>query len=58
MDIDKIPPMIRTTDWMEAMRYISQALSKWATGGLGDPAILLEGLEDKLSRRLNRAVAP
>ncbi len=58
MDIDKIPAMNRTTDWMEATRYITQALSKWATGDLEDPAILLKRLEDKLTRRLNRTVAP
>lgn len=57
MDIDKIPPMYRTTDWMEAVRYVSQALSKWASGDRGDPALLLGRLEDKLCRRLNRTAA-
>lgn len=58
LDIDKLQTMNRTTDWMEAVRYIGQALSKWATSGQGEPEEILAGLEEKLSRRLNRDIAP
>ncbi len=58
LDIDKIQTMNRTTDWMEAVRYIAQALSKWTAGEREAPEIVLAALEEKLSRRLNRPVAP
>ena len=58
LDIDKIPTINRTTDWMEALRYINQALSKWANGDRGSTQELLDRLEEKLSRRLGREVAP
>ncbi len=58
LDIEKISVMHRTTDWMEAMRYVQQALSKWATAIQEPPEQLMQSLEDKLSRRLNRPAAP
>jgi hypothetical protein len=58
-DIGKIPPLNRTTDWFEALRYVAQALSKWATEGMKEsPQELLARLEEKLCRRLGRAIAP
>lgn len=58
VDIDKIPAMNRTADWMEAVRYIGQALSKWANGEREAPEVVLASLEERLSRRLNREIAP
>ncbi|HPO13269.1 MAG TPA: sugar ABC transporter substrate-binding protein [Candidatus Hydrogenedentes bacterium] len=58
LDIDEISVMYRTTDWMEAMRYVQQALSKWADKKQETPAQLMRSLEEKLSRRLNRPIAP
>jgi ABC-type glycerol-3-phosphate transport system substrate-binding protein len=58
LDIEKISTMNRTTDWMEALRYVTQALSKWASGDKMPPTVLLAQLEDKLARRLNREIAP
>jgi multiple sugar transport system substrate-binding protein/lactose/L-arabinose transport system substrate-binding protein len=58
LDIDRIPPMNRTTDWMEAVMYCSQALSKWANGGMEASDAFLARLEAKLSVRLGRAIAP
>ncbi len=57
-DIERIPPLNRTKDWFEALRYIQQSMSKWATTGLGPPEELLAQIEDKLSRRLGREIAP
>jgi len=58
LDIERIPPINRTKDWFEALRYIQQALSQWATEGLGHPERVLEGIERHLARRLGREVAP
>lgn len=58
LDIEKISVMYRTTDWMEAMRYVQQALSKWADTKQETPEQLMKSLEEKLSRRLNRPIAP
>jgi len=57
-DIERIPPLNRTKDWFEALRYLTQSLSKWATNGMGPPEEFLAQLEDKLSRRLGRDIAP
>ncbi len=57
-DIERIPALNRTRDWQEAIRYIRQDLSAWASAGMGDPEGLLANLERKLARRLNRPVAP
>ena len=57
-DIERIPPLNRTKDWFEALRYVTQTLSKWAATGLGPPEELLARLERKLARRLGREIAP
>lgn len=58
LDIDKIPTLHRTTDWMEAVRYIQQALSQWAAGRADTPEQLAADVQERLCRRLNRAAAP
>jgi ABC-type glycerol-3-phosphate transport system substrate-binding protein len=57
LDIEKIPPLNRTKDWFEALRYLTQSLSKWTADGMGPPEQFLAQLEQKLSRRLGREVA-
>jgi ABC-type glycerol-3-phosphate transport system substrate-binding protein len=56
-DIEKIPPMNRTKDWMEASRYLTQSLSNWATTGRGPSSEFLDRLAQKMARRLGRDVA-
>jgi len=56
-DIEKIPPLNRTKDWFEGLRYVQQALSKWVADGLGPEDPLLEHLADQMSRRLGRPIA-
>ncbi len=56
-DVTKIPTLNRTADWNEAYGYMEQALSKWATNGGSDPAVLAT-LQRKLCRRLGREPAP
>lgn len=58
LDIDKLPHMERTPDWMEAIRYVTQALSQWANGDLAPSGVFLAELEARLSRRLGRPVSP
>lgn len=58
LDIDKIPAVNRTTDWMEAVMYCSQVLSSWASGAMGPSDEFLARLEDKLSVRLGRMISP
>jgi hypothetical protein len=57
-DIQRIPPLNRTKDWFEALRYLTQSLSKWYADGMGSTEDFLAQLEDKLSRRLGRDIAP
>ena len=57
-DIERIPPLNRTKDWFEALRYLTQSLSKWYADGMGSTEDFLAQLEDKLSRRLGRDIAP
>jgi ABC-type glycerol-3-phosphate transport system substrate-binding protein len=56
-DIERIPPLNRTKDWNEALRYLRQVLSEWVSSGLGDPEAVIEQLEHRLSTRLGRPVA-
>ena len=56
-DIDKIPVLVRTEDWNQAMRYIGQGLSGWATDHLDHDAFLAS-LERRLQRKLGRDIAP
>lgn len=58
LDIDKIPAINRTTDWMEAVMYCSQTLSSWVNGGMEPSDEFLERIEEKLSTRLGRPIAP
>ncbi len=57
LDIDRIPVLNRTTDWMEAVRYIQQALSQWTAGRNDTAEELAADVQERLCRRLNRAPA-
>lgn len=56
-DIEKIPTLTRTKDWNEAMRYITQMLSTWATAKMPHEAFLSR-LAVTLERKLGRPLAP
>lgn len=56
-DIENIPPMVRTTDWNEAERYLKQTLSTWANNNLDNESYLRDAAH-ALSRKLGRPVAP
>ncbi|MBX7257915.1 MAG: sugar ABC transporter substrate-binding protein [Candidatus Hydrogenedentes bacterium] len=55
-DIEKIPPLTRTSDWNEARRYVMQALTLWA-GDRTDSGEFLAHMESRLHRKLGRAIA-
>lgn len=55
-DVARIPPLNRTSDWMEATRYLEQALTTWATSGMNTTGFLAN-LERKLHRRVGRPIA-
>lgn len=57
-DIEKIPPLYRTKDWPEAQAYLAQSLTGWSSRGMVEPEKMLDELEKKLCRRLNRQSAP
>lgn len=57
-DIDKIPPLYRTKDWPEAQAYLAQSLTGWSSRGMINTEKMLDELEKKLCRRLNRQSAP
>ena len=57
-DIEKIPALNRTTDWLEAIRYVKEGMSTWASGDMQDPQRLLDNLEKKIVRRTGRNAAP
>ena len=57
-DIEKIPALNRTTDWLEAIRYVREAMSTWASGDMQDTQTLLENLEKKIARRTGRSTVP
>ncbi|MBN1345779.1 MAG: sugar ABC transporter substrate-binding protein [Phycisphaerae bacterium] len=56
-DITRIPPLNRTADWMEALRYLEQALSRWASSET-DAGTFFASLEQKLHRRIGREISP
>lgn len=56
-DITKIPTLHRTQDWNEALRYLDQSLTRWATGGRDSEGFFPQ-FERKLQRRIGRPVAP
>ncbi len=56
-DIEKIPTLTRTRDWNEAMRYITQMLSSWATAKM-DHEVFLSRVAVQLERKLSREIAP
>jgi len=58
LDIDRLPHVERTPDWMEAIRYLTQALSHWANGDLAPSDVFLADVEERLSRRLGRPISP
>lgn len=55
-DIEKIPPLTRTSDWNEARRYVTQALTRWAANRT-DSSEFLAFVEARLHRKLGRAIA-
>ena len=55
-DIDKIPPLNRTANWIEAVGYLQQDLSHWAATGMKDQG-MLHHVAAKLSRRLDLPLA-
>lgn len=57
LDIERIPPLIRTRDWSEAERYFRQTLSNWAAQRTDHDAYLASAAK-ALSRKLGREVAP
>jgi lactose/L-arabinose transport system substrate-binding protein len=56
-DITRIPTLNRTGDWMQALRYLEQALSRWAAGGM-ETSSFFATLEQKLHRRTRRNISP
>ena len=52
-----IPVLNRTTDWVEAINYLSQSLTPWAVNH-EDIDSTLKTLSNKLHRRLGRELAP
>jgi len=58
LDIDKIPTMYRTSNWVETERYINQTFSRWVNDRMKDPEGMLAQLEEKLSRRLGCGISP
>ena len=56
-EIEKIPRLNRTARWNEAMRYIGQALSRWATAAT-PPNAFLDALEAKMLTRLGVERSP
>jgi ABC-type glycerol-3-phosphate transport system substrate-binding protein len=57
-DVELIPILNKVREWEEARRYIIQNLTQWAADDAQDPEALLERIATKLSRRLNRDIAP
>ena len=55
-DIERIPTLNRTQDWVQALRYLEQSLSKWANGDM-DPEAFLSSFEQKLHRRIGREIS-
>ena len=55
-NIEKIPTLYRTGDWSEALGYVNQALTHWASTG-EDSRELLKTLERKLAVRLGREIS-
>ncbi len=56
-DITRIPPLNRTQDWVQALRYLEQSLSRWATSDT-DTTAFFATLEQKLHRRIGREISP
>ncbi|MBN1902418.1 sugar ABC transporter substrate-binding protein [Candidatus Sumerlaeota bacterium] len=55
--IEDITVLNRTKDWNEAMRYVSQALSLWATSHWDDEKFIRD-IERELHSKLKRDIAP
>lgn len=55
--VKDIPPINRTKNWTEAVGYLQQDLSHWASTDMSDPEFF-DGLERKLKRRLDEPSAP
>lgn len=56
-DIDQIPPLTRTSDWMLAERLLVRTLARYATER-PDETDFLRGLAEALSRDTGRELAP
>ncbi|HUW62051.1 MAG TPA: sugar ABC transporter substrate-binding protein [Candidatus Bathyarchaeia archaeon] len=58
LDINKIPIMYRSSNLMEAERYINQTFSRWVNDGMKEPEGMLAQLEEKMNRRLGCGISP
>ena len=57
-DVERIPAMNRTKDWVETISYLRQSLGHWSSEGMENPEDFLRALEKRLARRLDREVSP
>jgi len=55
--LDEIPTLHRTSDWLRAESYLNQSLGRWGTGEM-EIDDFLRRLAKKLARRTGREVAP
>jgi lactose/L-arabinose transport system substrate-binding protein len=55
LDIERVPPLVRTKDWNEATSYLAQTMSDWASDKMDDETYLQSAAE-ALGRRLSRSV--
>jgi lactose/L-arabinose transport system substrate-binding protein len=55
--LENIPVINRTQNWSEAMRYVAQDLSLWATSHWDDKTFIRD-IEQDLHRKLKRDIAP
>ena len=56
-DIEKIPPLVRTSDWSYAERILRQTLSDWAENRRDDEEFLRE-TEAMMAKKFERQIAP
>lgn len=56
-NVTQLPTLHRPPEWMEATRYVGQALSEWSTSGMHSEGFFTR-LAQKMQRRMNLAIAP
>ena len=57
-DLTKIPPLNQPPSWVEAVGYVSQALSHWAATGMPSDDQFFNQLESTLRIRLHVGISP